>query len=73
MMSGIVGSAVDAMTELGARSIRAAVGPSVCGRCYEVPEAMRAQAQQASPMGHNGGPPMEQMPPMPPQQPGMMQ
>jgi len=49
MMSGIVGSAVDAMTELGARSIRAAVGPSVCGRCYEVPEAMRAQAANVSP------------------------
>lgn len=50
MMSGIVGRAVDAMTELGARSISAVVGPSVCGRCYEVPEAMRAQAAQISPV-----------------------
>jgi len=50
MMSGIVGLAVDAMTDLGARSIRAAVGPSVCGRCYEVPEAMRAQAANISPV-----------------------
>jgi len=50
MMSGIVGRAVDAMTDLGARSIRAAVGPSVCGRCYEVPEAMRAQAARISPV-----------------------
>ena len=49
MMSGIVGRAVDVMTDLGARSIRAAVGPSVCGRCYEVPEAMRAQAAKISP------------------------
>ena len=49
MMSGIVGRAVDAMTDLGARSIRATVGPSVCGRCYEVPEAMRAQAASISP------------------------
>jgi YfiH family protein len=50
MVSGIVGRAVDAMTDLGARSISATVGPSVCGRCYEVPEAMRAQAAQVSPV-----------------------
>jgi len=50
MMSGIVGRAVDAMTDLGARSISAAVGPSVCGRCYEVPETMRAQAAKVSPV-----------------------
>jgi copper oxidase (laccase) domain-containing protein len=50
MMSGIVGRAVDAMTDLGARSISAAVGPSVCGRCYEVPEAMRTQAAKISPV-----------------------
>ena len=48
MMSGIIGRAVDAMTDLGARSISATVGPSVCGRCYEVPEAMRAQAAEIS-------------------------
>ena len=50
MMSGVVGRAVDAMTDLGARSISAVVGPSVCGRCYEVPEAMRAQAAKISPV-----------------------
>lgn len=50
MISGIVGHAVDAMTDLGARSISAVVGPSVCGRCYEVPEAMRAQAARISPV-----------------------
>jgi YfiH family protein len=50
MMTGIVGRAVDAMTDLGARSISALVGPSVCGRCYEVPEAMRLQAAKVSPV-----------------------
>ena len=50
MISGVVGRAVDAMTDLGARSISAAVGPSVCGRCYEVPESMRAQAAAVSPV-----------------------
>ena len=50
MMLGIVGRVVDAMEDLGARSIGAVVGPSVCGRCYEVPEAMRAQAAAISPV-----------------------
>ena len=50
MMQGIVGRAVDAMSDLGARSISALVGPSVCGRCYEVPEQMRAQAARISPV-----------------------
>jgi polyphenol oxidase len=50
MMQGVVGRAVDAMTDLGARSISAVVGPSVCGRCYEVPEPMRAQAARISPV-----------------------
>jgi YfiH family protein len=50
MMSGIVSRVVDAMTDLGASSISAVVGPSVCGRCYEVPAAMRAQAARISPV-----------------------
>ena len=50
MMSGVVSRAVDAMTDLGASSISAVVGPSVCGRCYEVPAAMRAQAARISPV-----------------------
>jgi YfiH family protein len=44
MMSRIVETAVRQMRELGARDINAVVGPSVCGRCYEVPEEMRAAA-----------------------------
>lgn len=50
MVQGVVGRAVDAMRDLGARSISAVVGPSVCGRCYEVPEGMRAQAAKVSPV-----------------------
>ena len=37
------------MRELGALDIEAVVGPSVCPRCYEVPEEMRAQAMAAEP------------------------
>jgi polyphenol oxidase len=32
------------MHDLGAGEVDAVVGPSVCGRCYEVPEAMRDDA-----------------------------
>jgi YfiH family protein len=48
MVGGIIGRAVDAMHDLGATRIRATVGPSVCGRCYEVPEDMRARAAATS-------------------------
>lgn len=50
-MSGVVGAAVEAMRDLGARSLRAVVGPSVCGRCYEVPAAMREDAARRSAVG----------------------
>lgn len=35
--------AVERMRALGARDIRAWVGPHVCGGCYEVPAAMRSE------------------------------
>lgn len=44
LMAGIVIRAVERMRGLGALSINAVVGPSVCGRCYEVPEALAARA-----------------------------
>lgn len=41
-VSGIVRAVVDEFTKaIPAARIRAAVGPSICGHCYEVPEAMR--------------------------------
>ena len=49
MAGGIVGVAVSAMRDVGATSITAVVGPSVCGRCYEVPLAMREGAAAVSP------------------------
>ena len=49
MMSRIVETAVRQMHDLGARDISAVVGPSVCGRCYEVPPEMRAAAAEVSP------------------------
>ncbi|MFC7497540.1 MULTISPECIES: polyphenol oxidase family protein [unclassified Nocardioides] len=41
MALGIVTAAVDAMRAQGAGTVRAWVGPHVCGRCYEVPAEMR--------------------------------
>jgi hypothetical protein len=40
LVAGVVASAAAAMRELGARSISAALGPSICPACYEVPQAM---------------------------------
>ncbi len=46
MVAGVAGAAVEAMARLGAAPARivAHLGPAVCGRCYEVPEALRAEA-----------------------------
>lgn len=46
---GIVVRAVDRMRALGADDVRAWVGPHVCGRCYEVPEAMRDEVAAVVP------------------------
>ncbi|MFF4485704.1 peptidoglycan editing factor PgeF [Streptomyces sp. NPDC001544] len=54
MVAGVVPAAVRAMVELGAEPGRivARTGPAVCGRCYEVPEAMRAEVAAIEPAAH---------------------
>ncbi|MDX3381264.1 peptidoglycan editing factor PgeF [Streptomyces niveiscabiei] len=54
MVKGVVASAVRAMAELGAEPARivARTGPSVCGRCYEVPSQMRAEVAALEPAAH---------------------
>ncbi|MEV5547651.1 peptidoglycan editing factor PgeF [Streptomyces sp. NPDC052309] len=54
MVAGVVPAAVRAMTELGADPARivARTGPAVCGRCYEVPEEMRAEVAAAEPAAY---------------------
>ena len=51
MIAGVVPAAVRAMVELGAEPARivARTGPAVCGRCYEVPETMRAEVAAVEP------------------------
>lgn len=54
MVKGVVPAAVRAMVELGAEPGRivARTGPAVCGRCYEVPESMRAEVGVVEPAAH---------------------
>ncbi|MFE2303162.1 peptidoglycan editing factor PgeF [Streptomyces sp. NPDC059445] len=54
MVAGVVPAAVRAMVELGADPARivARTGPAVCGRCYEVPEAMRAEVAAVEPAAY---------------------
>jgi polyphenol oxidase len=51
MRAGVVPALVTAMAAAGARpeQMRALVGPAICGRCYEVPAAMRAEVSAVVP------------------------
>ena len=40
LMNAVAINAVDAMRKLGADQIHAQLGPSICGRCYEVPQEL---------------------------------
>jgi len=55
MVAGVVPAVLRAMTELGADPDRivARTGPAVCGRCYEVPEAMRADVAAVEPAAYS--------------------
>ena len=49
LVAGVVPAALAAMADLGAADVRAWVGPRVCGACYEVPTAMRAEVSAVVP------------------------
>jgi polyphenol oxidase len=62
LVAGVVDSMVAAMHDLGATSIRAAIGPTICGTCYQVPAEMAAAvvavvpaARSRSGSGSQGG------------------
>ena len=50
LVAGVVPRALAVMRELGADELDAVVGPSVCGRCYEVPAEMRDTAARVEPV-----------------------
>jgi hypothetical protein len=49
--AGILQAVLGAMSSLGAElvNIRTVIGPAVCGRCYEVPDAMAAEVESSLP------------------------
>jgi YfiH family protein len=49
MVAGIVAATLEVMCGAGARVITAWIGPHVCGRCYEVPAAMRDEVARCVP------------------------
>ncbi len=49
MAAGVVTACVDRMRSLGASEISAWLGPHICGRCYEVPAALRDEVAAIEP------------------------
>jgi len=52
MVKGVVPATVARMREHGAGRIEGWIGPHVCGRCYEVPDEMRAEVAAAVPASY---------------------
>jgi len=44
LLAGVLPATVRTMRRLGAQQIQAWIGPGICGRCYEVPQAMADDA-----------------------------
>jgi YfiH family protein len=49
LAAGIVPATVAAMRDLGATTVTAWIGPSVCGRCYEVPQQLQDDVAAVEP------------------------
>jgi len=49
LRDGVLQATLAAIRDLGAADVTAWIGPSVCGSCYEVPEAMRAEVSAVVP------------------------
>ncbi|MEE2522759.1 polyphenol oxidase family protein [Pseudarthrobacter sp. J75] len=49
LAAGVIPKTVSSMRQAGARNISAWLGPSICGRCYEVPAAMQAEVAHTVP------------------------
>lgn len=47
--AGVIPAAVERMRDLGAGNLGAWIGPSICGNCYEVPGALRAEVAAVVP------------------------
>lgn len=49
LASGVIPAALDQLRTAGAKDIRAWLGPSICGNCYEVPAELRADVAAVVP------------------------
>lgn len=49
LASGVIPAALDQLRTAGATDVRAWLGPSICGRCYEVPAELRADVAAVVP------------------------
>lgn len=49
MADGVVTACVERMRQLGAQTVSAWIGPHICGRCYEVPAALRDEVAAVEP------------------------
>ena len=49
LMNSVAIKALDAMRKLGAGQIHAQLGPSICGRCYEVPQDLADEVSAKHP------------------------
>lgn len=50
---GVIAATVAELRASGAASLKAWIGPSVCGRCYEVPDDMRAAVSAVEPAAYS--------------------
>jgi YfiH family protein len=53
MLAGVVERLVHAMRDLGARTIRGRLGPSVCARCYPVGQQLRDEVARVRPVSRS--------------------
>ena len=55
LVNGIASKTVEAMRVLGAKNISASLGPSICGKCYEVNQDLAAEVVELFPMAQSLG------------------
>ena len=53
MAAGVAVRLLEAVRDLGGRDVVGRIGPSVCARCYEVPEAMREDVGRVAPLSRS--------------------
>jgi copper oxidase (laccase) domain-containing protein len=50
LVNGVAVKTIELMREMGARKIRAVLGPAICGRCYEVSQDVHDEVVALHPL-----------------------